>query len=101
MNMAEEEKPVRDPEGLAAHQAAAVWANRIYIYSDGAMVRLVFADQGAPDWPPTVRSAVAMHPQSAIEFAKALRNILTPIEEALQRAQQAAAVPPTTEKKDG
>jgi hypothetical protein len=92
-----DDKPARDPEGLAAHQLPAVFVNRAYMYSDGAVVRIVFADQGAPDWPSAMRTAVLMQAPNALEFAKALRGMLAGLEEAIAKTQQAAG----TEKKNG
>jgi hypothetical protein len=97
MSRSEDEKaPIRDPEGFAAHQAPAILVNRAYIYFDGIAVRIVFADQGAPDWSATVRTSILMYPPTAIEFAKVLRNTLAGVEGAIEQAKVAAA-----EKKDG
>lgn len=88
-----DEKPTSgpDPEAVAAWEVPAPTANKVYLYFDGNTVRIVFAEQGAPDLPSFVRTAVAVNVQTAIEFAKLLRNFLGPAEDALEKAKQAAA----------
>ena len=66
---------IRDPEGLAAHLLPATLVNKAYAYFDGTLIRLVFADQGAPDWPAAPRASVAMHPALAAQVAKALASM--------------------------
>jgi hypothetical protein len=85
-----DEKPAPDPEAVAAWQVPAPLSNKVYIYFDGHTVRIVFAEQGGPDLPAAVRSAVALVPQTAIEFSKLLRGMLAPVEEALTKAQEEA-----------
>ena len=93
-----DEKPPPDPEYVAAWEAPAPSINKIYAYFDGHTVRVVFAEQGAPELPSFVRSAVSMNPQTAIELWKLLRGFLAPVEEAIEKAKQAKQA---AEKKDG
>jgi hypothetical protein len=82
---------------VRAWEPPAPAVNKVYLYFNGHIVRLVFAEQGAPELPAFVRSAVAMNPGDALQMAKTIADFLKPWEAAQIKAQQAAGV----EKKDG
>ena len=86
-----DDKPPIDPEAVAAWQVPAPMSNKVYVNFDGYAVRLVFAEQGSPDLPPAVRSAVTMAPGMGVELARILHQMLAQVEEAMAKAQQSAA----------
>ena len=95
-----DEKPSTGPdaEAIAVWQVPSPTANKFYLYSDGHTIRLVFAEQGGPELPAVMRTAVAINPQSALALSSLLRNFLAPIEQ--QSAEQAKQTT-SAEKTDG
>ncbi len=81
--MARTEQDIANEEAIWG--GPAFLANKIWVVYTGQMVRITFGEQGGPDETPRFRTAVGLTPNDAIAFAKLLKDIVKPYEDAQQQ----------------